>query len=291
MRNRNGGTWRRAAPLLALALACGLVPAEDETQGGTPAPPTVPSGPPQSLPPAGYALVFEDQFGGVALDRTRWAAANEPRRDAVSTPDAVTVSGGILTVTTYTSGGVHRTGFLTTQGLFQARYGYFEARIRFNDSPGSWCSFWLASPTIGTPLGDPGTAGVEIDVVEHRVTDDGGWTALADMVALNLNWDGYDENRKNDQRVVALPDGSRVQGAWHTYGVLWTPTGYTFYVDAKPLWSPAGPVSNRPQDLRLTCEVEDASWAGYVPPGGYGSRASSVTRMEVDWVRAWQAPP
>jgi hypothetical protein len=38
----------------------------------------------------------------------------------------------------------------------------------------------------------------------------------------------------------------------------------------------------------LTCEVADASWAGYVPAGGYGSRATSTTKMDVDWVRVWQ---
>jgi beta-glucanase (GH16 family) len=284
---------RRAAPLaaLALGLGCGLAPppSEENPPAAAPAPP--PSTPPQALPPAGYALAFEDQFDGNALDTTSWNALSEPRIDAVSTPDAVTVSGGVLDITTYTQGGVHRTGFLTTEGKFSLRYGYFEAKIRFNDSPGSWCAFWLTSPTVGTPLGDPGKAGVEIDVVEHRVTDQGGWDALADMVALNLNWDGYDENKKNEQRVLPLPGGARVQHEWHTYGVLWTAQGYTFYVDGVALWSTSSAISNIPEELRLTCEVDDGGWAGFVPKGGYGARAASTTRMEVDWVRAWRAPP
>jgi beta-glucanase (GH16 family) len=265
----------------------------EEPQEQQPAAPGVPEPEPtpSALPPAGYRLVFEEQFQGTSLDTSRWTALQEPRRDALSTPDAVTVSGGVLTTTTYTAAGVHHTGFLTTEDKFEARYGYFEARIRFNDSPGGWCAFWLAAPTIGTPLGDPGRAGVEIDVVEHRATDQGGWDELADMVALNINWDGYDEHKKNEQRVLALPDGSRVQGQWHTYGVLWTDAGYTFYVDGMALWTTAGAVSHIPQHVHLTCEVEDGSWAGFVPAGGYGSPATSSTRMEVDWVRAWQPAP
>jgi beta-glucanase (GH16 family) len=265
---------------IALALGCGLMPPEEEAAQDVPAS--------EALPPPGYALVWEDEFQGASL-AADWNALSEQRHDALSTPQAISVSGGVLTVTTYTGpDGVHRTGFLTTEGSFEARYGYFEARIRFVSAPGNWCAFWLAAATIGDPLGDPGTAGVEIDVVEHRVTDQDGWDALRDMVALNLNWDGYDENKKNVQRVVPLPDGAPVQGSWHVYGVLWTETGYTFYVDGRPLWTTAAALSHRPQDLRLTCEVDDGGWAGFVPPDGYGSRAASTARMEVDWVRAWQ---
>jgi beta-glucanase (GH16 family) len=271
---------RLTALALALALGCGLMPPEEESQNAPGH---------DALPPAGYVPVWADEFDGSALDTRSWAALSGARRDALNTPQAVSVRDGILTITTFTgTDGVHRTGFLTTQGRFEARYGYFEARIRFNDAPGAWCAFWLLSPTIGQPLGDPGQAGVEIDVVEHRVTDQGGFDALRDMVALNLNWDGYDDNKKNVQRVLALPDGSPVQGAWHRYGVLWTEAGYTFYVDGMPLWRTDTAVSHRSEFVQLTCEVDDATWAGYVPKGGYGSLATSQARMEVDWVRAWQ---
>jgi beta-glucanase (GH16 family) len=137
---------------LALALGCGLMPPEDDSQAA-PAPER------DTLPPPGYVAVWADEFDGSALDPRAWTALAEPRRDAISTPQAVAVRGGYLTITTFTgTDGVHRTGFVTTAGKFEARYGYCEARIRFNDAPGGWCSFWLLSPTIGEPLGDPGRA-------------------------------------------------------------------------------------------------------------------------------------
>jgi beta-glucanase (GH16 family) len=279
---------RLLALAATLAAGCGLMPPEEQPQE-----PDVPVPDPivQTLPPAGYALVLEEGFDGTALDGSLWNVMEEPRRDALATADAIAVGGGVLTLTTSTEDGVHHTGFLFTEGKFEARYGYFEARIRFSDAPGSWCAFWLLSPTVGNPRGDPGRAGVEIDVVEHRVTDQSGWDELADMVAMNINWDGYGELRRNVKKVAALPDGARVQGEWHTYAVLWTEEGYTFYVDGVALWSTTTAISHVAQDVRLTCEVDDASWAGYVPPGGYGSRASSTTRMEVDWVRIWQRTP
>jgi len=288
MTDRKGVHSRRMAKVaiaLSLSLGCGLMPPEEEQAQGAPGQPGEPSR--RTLPP-GFALVWADEFDGNALDASRWSAISERRRDAVSTPEAVQVRSGVLTITTFTRGGAHFTGFLSSEGKFQARYGYFEARIRFNDAPGSWCAFWLSAPTIGKPRGDPGTAGVEIDVVEHRVTDQGGWDELRDMVALNLNWDGYDAHRKNVQKVLPLPDGAPIQGEWHTYGVLWTETGYTFFVDDMSLWSTDAAVSHRAQDVYLTCEVDDASWAGFIPAAGYGSLATSAARMEVDWVRAWR---
>lgn len=287
-RKAGGPGTSLAMAALALAAGCGLMPPEGDVGAQQPD-----GTPPErrTLPPPEYVQIWADEFDGAGLSAGSWTPLAAQRRDALATPEAVRVANGLLTVTTYTGAdGVHRTGFISTEGKFAARYGFFEARIRFHTAPGSWCAFWLNSPTNGVPLGDPGRAGVEIDVVEHRVTDQGGWDELRDMVASALNWDGYDEHTKNLAVVNALPDGSRVQGEWHTYAVLWTESGYSFYVDGVPLWSPDGPVSHRPQEVFLTCEVEEASWAGEVPAGGYGSRASSTARMEVDWVRAWQRP-
>jgi beta-glucanase (GH16 family) len=269
-----------------VGLACGLQP----PQQGAPAAPQTPQANPTALPPAGYVLAWSDEFDGAALDARRWTAMTGARQDAVMTAANAQVRDGLLTLTSSTDAGVHHTAFLTTQGKYLTTYGYFEARIMFNDSPGEWCAFWINSPTNGKPLGDPGTAGTEIDVVEHRVTDQGGWTALRDMVALNLNWDGYGPDKKNDQRVLALPGGGAVQGAWRTYGVLWTRSSYTFYVDGNALWTSTDAISHAPESIQLTCEVDDGGWAGSVPPGGYGPRSSSTTRMLVDWVRVWQLP-
>jgi beta-glucanase (GH16 family) len=297
-------TTRSSAPLTrarvalvasALALfACGLQPPEDTVvPESTPPPETPPPVVPVEqgpVPPAGSQLVWADEFEGVAVDRSRWNIISGERRSALMTADAVTVRNGVLTVTTYTeANGEHRTGFLETDGTFYTTYGYFEARIRFNDSPGSWCAFWLDTPTDSRPPNDPARAGAEIDIVEHRVTDQGGWTELTDMIGMNVHWDRETATPKSTPHLAEAPPGvAPLQGQWHTYGVHWTSTGYTFYVDRIPIWTTQIGVSRRSQFIRLTCEVEDLSWAGNVPRGGYGSRTTSVTRMDVDYVRVWQ---
>lgn len=55
--------------------------------------------------------------------------------------DAISLSNGVLRITTYTentndSNITHYTSFLRTKNKFEARYGFFEARIRIDSTPG-----------------------------------------------------------------------------------------------------------------------------------------------------------
>jgi beta-glucanase (GH16 family) len=243
----------------------------------------------RSEPPQGYRLVWEDNFDGDRLDPSKWTPETSLRRGHPTTTDAITVKDGMLSIATYSEGGKHCTGFLTTKGKFETTYGYFEAKIRFRSSPGQWGAFWLHSPTIGRPIGDPAKAGTEIDIVEHRARDQRG-NDVSNLLAMNLHWDGY--KPKIHQHVgqsIPLPPGpASLQGHWHTYALLWTTQTYRFYLDGKEQWHTDKAVSRRSQFLLLTCEIEDRSWAGNIPDGGYGSREKSQTRMDVDWVRVWQ---
>ena len=277
---------RGAAPLLtALALAaCG---GALRTASGPAAPPEAAPAPP--LP--GYRMVWHDEFDGAALDTARWTAYAGPRRDARNSVDAVTVANGLLTITTYTEAGVHRTGFIDTARRFLATFGWFEARMRFESAPGEWGAFWLQSPTMGNPVGDVATAGTEIDVVEHRAVDTDG-RDIANTYAINLHWDGYGAAHQHAGGTGAPePGAAPLQGGWHTYAIHWTDQGYAFYLDGVRQWSSALGVSRRPEFIKVTCEVQHGSWAGAIPVRGYGTREGSSTRMQLDWVRVWQPDP
>jgi beta-glucanase (GH16 family) len=241
-------------------------------------------------PPAGYQLTWSDEFQGNELDLTKWQIGTAKRDDAQQTPDAVTVHNGRLRISTYSEDGINYTGFLKTKELFETTYGYFEAKIRFNDSPGEWCAFWMNSGSNGEPVGNAGAAGAEIDIMEHRATDDAG-RDVRNQAPTTLHWDGYGKFHKFATSTAVQPAGARpLQGDWHTYGLLWTPSGYTFFLDGSPKWNTAAGLSHRPEYLLLTCEVHDRRWAGRVPSGGYGPRAKSSTGMDVAWVKVWQKP-
>jgi len=291
---------RNAALAVAFALCgCGLLeppapPARlvGPVPGGSGLPkPDRPAGVAVPPPFPGYVLAWDDEFDGAALDERRWTIDVGPWRDAVNARDAVVVGNGTLELVTFSApGGSIHSGSIHTGRSFQTTYGYFEARVRFLDSAGEWCSFFLFDDSIGNPLGDPGTAGVEMDVFEHRDADNFGWD-FRDLVQVGINWDGFGPYWKRDNQVVAHPLGEPLSHEWHTYAALWTSGGTTFYIDDQPVWSTSKAVSHRPEEIYLTCEVRNGSWAGFIPAGGYGSLSSSTTRMQVDWVRVWQPSP
>jgi len=248
---------------------------------------------------------WSDEFDGASLDLARWSyRATGSRHDGILTPDAVSVGDGALTIKTYTEEGTHYSGMISTHehaaGGFEQAYGYFEARVKFNSTPGQWSAFWLQSPTIGSPLGDPATAGVEIDIAEARARCGTASAApapqtcspandISDRIQQALIWDGYGAERK---AAVKLSDPLTGLGndSWHTWALRWTPTDLTFYYDNVPTWSSTGPISRRAQYIILSSEV-GAFFAGAIPASGYGSRQTSTTSLQVDYVRVWNPAP
>lgn len=237
-------------------------------------------------PPPGYQLKWADEFDGTQLDLKKWEALSVRRRDAINTPDAVTVGDGKLTLTTYTEGGKHYTGMVWTRGLFEPSVGYYEARIQWQDAPGTWSVFWTISdlmllPHMGKHIGNVPESGNEIDFVEHRETDHDG-KPMAGKVNFTLHWDGYAEHRNGSGFLT--PDLGLDKG-FHIYGCEWSETGYRFFIDGKMLWETPGPVSKRPQFMILSTEVDHKLWSGAIPEGGYGDRVTSKVKMVVDYVR------
>src|SRR5262249_31658613 len=95
--------------------------------------------------PIGYTLTPPGELDGTARDTSPWDyGLSGPRRDAVNTPDAIHLDGdGHLVIDTWTAAdGTNYTGMIGTQGRFEQRYGYFEARIDFDGAPGMWSAFW-----------------------------------------------------------------------------------------------------------------------------------------------------
>jgi beta-glucanase (GH16 family) len=257
-----------------------------------------PAGAPAQPPPGIGALTWSDEFAGTALDPTHWTyRATGPRDDGLLLPTAVSVGGGLLTIKTYTDPvGNHHSGMVSSQAVgsttgFEQTYGYFEARVKFNNAPGQWSAFWLQTPTNGSPLGDPATAGVEMDIAEHRtrcVTPTqicGSSSDISDRIQEALIWDGYGADSKSAVQ-LSDPLPGLGNGSWHTWGLRWTPTDLTFYYDDIAIWSMTEPISRRSQFVILSSEVGQF-FAGAPPQAGYGSFQTTTTTMQVDYVRAW----
>lgn len=237
----------------------------------------------RAAPPAGYYLVWSDEFTGTSLDTTKWdywlAGA---RNDAVNVSSAVSVGGGNLTITTYTTNGTHCTGMIATDNKFRTKFGYWEASIDWNDAPGMWSAFWMQSPTMGADISDPVTSGSEIDVAEHRLMDSAS-NNIANQAQVNIHWNGYGASAQSQGSGNI---GSGLNTGFHTYGFKWTSGGYDFSIDGASKWTGgSSPVSRSTEWMILSSEVKDGSWAGGIPAGGYGNLLTSTTKMTVDYVR------
>ncbi len=148
----------------------------------------------KATPPPGYYLVWSDEFNSTVLDRTKWDYwLPGPRRNAVNVPNAISLDGSNLVITTYTSNKVHYTGFVATDETFRTRYGYWESRIRWGDTNGMWSAFWLQSPEMTSRGADPQLFGSEIDIAEHRFLDKDEKN-IANKIQVNIHWNGYGRN-------------------------------------------------------------------------------------------------
>ena len=217
------------------------------------------------------------------MNLRKWEVQEQARKGAINTAQALTLKGGVLRITTYTEGGKHYTGFLTSARRFEQVHGRFEARLRFSSRPGMWSAFWSMPMTYGRSK-DPAKAdvdGLELDIVEHLHQFGGTFDTT-------IHWGGYGPPHQRTRTQRNKPAAPANKG-WHTYAVEWDEAGYRFFYDGKLTWQAPRdvPVSNAPQHLIVSSEVVDGGWAGKVPGGSFGSKAESSAWMEVDWVRAW----
>ncbi len=127
---------------------------------------------------------------------------------------------------------------------FMHRYGYYEARVKFQKRPFWWSAFWIQSPNTGSTL-DPATSGVECDIIENFA--DGTLTSGG-------IYGGYGKDFRDDSARLHYPYTE--DGEYHRVGMEWSPEGYVYYLDGKETARSAGPVSHTDQYVLLTTEIK-----------------------------------
>ncbi|HPD13506.1 MAG TPA: glycoside hydrolase family 16 protein [Planctomycetota bacterium] len=231
--------------------------------------------PPDALPPAPegqtWKLVWHDEFEGDKVDESKWEVTDCPRRAGRWSPKAVALDGkGSLVIRTLKEGDTYLDGCVRTRGKFEHAFGYYVARIRLQRQQGHWSAFWMFGSGV-TTVGNEGMDGTEIDIMEKP------W--LDDRVQHTLHWDGYGKDHKSKGHVSRNPG---IMEGWHTYGLLWTPDEYVFYVDGQETWrTNAGGVCQVPLYLKLSDEVELKGWAGEL------AKAKLPDEFLTDYVRVY----
>lgn len=224
-------------------------------------------------------LVFEDNF--TSLNKNVWSlrgtAYTPGTMHSKASWEAVKISGGKLRLLAKpVSEGVFINGHIGTEGSVEVRKGsYVEASMRFHPYLGSHASLWLQTPlpySVGRP---------EIDVCEYFGIKNPERKTPANM----WNCVYYRDNDEDPLLTWRETTQDTLQTRWskiyHTYGLLWDNTGYTFYIDKKEVGHTNVGESDIPKYLVLSMITRDYEIANY--------RADMVDtyKLSVDWVRVW----
>lgn len=159
-------------------------------------------------------------------------------------------------------------GCVWTQRKFEHSFGYYVARVKFQQEEGHRSALWINGSGIGK-VGNGGRDSCEIDIMEKPWRDN--------RVQHTFHWDRYGKDHKSEGKVVRVPG---VMKGWHTFGLLWLPGKYIFHVDGKETWrSTGGGVCQVPQYMLLSGEI--GTWAGDI------RKAKLPDEFLVDYVRVY----
>ncbi len=257
------------------------------------------------LPEGDWKLVWNDEFDGNELDSSKWdyrmsmMGMNWPawtdkgvhldgKSNAVFTlmlgEDGKPVSSQLQTGYNFMDEPVQKTKFLRSdlqwrigklrEQKYTHSHGYFECRCRLQQKEGWWSAFWIQSPVIGASL-DPADTGVEIDIMESFKP--------GNVSGHNVFTGGYglDMQRKK----VGGLDGLDTS-VFHTFGLLWDETGYTFFVDGKEDGKITDFITARPEFILISTEVRGYRFEDRTPAKeAYDSIGDTFL---VDYVRVFE---
>ncbi len=247
---------------------------------------------------SGMALVFDEEFDGDQLNTAIWSShdGGGVRKGGYWTLDQTKVEDGNLVITTqYLQDGEFGPGWYTgaidTANSFAPTYGYFECRCILPKGEGLWSAFWLINPNAGK-VSDTAENGAEIDIMESPFWDLGGSESW--RITQNIHYSGYSLQTKYYNVGVMKLDNDPYEN-YNTYGLLWTPDEYIFYINGNEVArTNYGGVSKQPEYIILSCEVDGGEgtptfgWSGNIEKN---DKATFRAEFKVDYVKVYQNVP
>lgn len=218
---------------------------------GSPTPPPVSAPPaaPAPAPPPDPAVVWHDDFGGTALDATKWdyqlgnganvgnpGWGNNELQYYTNRAENVRVEGGNLIITarkeqvlgTAAGGNEGQTfnwtsGRIRTAGKFSRTYGKIEFRARLPVGKGLWPAVWmLPEDKVGNPYATWAANG-EIDIME-------GMGSKPTKIAQTLHYGGMWPRNIYTGHEATLANNGTVS-EWHTYTLEWRSNEIKWSID------------------------------------------------------------
>jgi len=236
-----------------------------------------------------WRLVWEDEFNGAAGQSplaanwdydigTDWG--NAQLEYDTDRPENVSLDGNgnlaIIALAESYEGRAYTSARIKTAGLFEQRYGRFEARMKLPWGQGIWPAFWLLGANINS-VGWPQCG--EIDIMEYRGQE-------PSRVYGSLHGPGYSGLESITQKFDLVND--RFDTGFHLFAVEWTANHIKWYVDGT-LYQTVTPddvegtwVFDHPFYIILNLAVG----GNYV--GWPNEKTSFPQTMLIDWVRVYE---
>lgn len=225
--------WYRAAPLLVavlcwvlLALSARPVPGESQ--------------------PAGWKLVWSDEFGGKEIDRTKWdndfgdgffnydanmwikGWGNDELQYYTRDSENSFVKDGVLHIRALKES-LHGCGYTSARlktkkrdgsSLFSQKYGRYEFRAKLPVGKGVWPAIWMLP--LDDKYGSWASSG-EIDILEARGQE-------PNKVLGTLHFGGRWPVNTEASKALVLPNNGTIAD-FHVYALEWEPSEIRWYVD------------------------------------------------------------
>lgn len=251
---------------------------KDQNTGGVPA-------------PAGYTLVWSDEFDGTAIDNQNWyfetgdgtdyglppGWGNNEKQIYTSSPDNayLTMDDGheVLAITALKNGPDDFTSAkLTTEGKHSMLYGRLDIRAKVPSGNGLWPALWMLGEN--RPIIDwPGCG--EIDIMEVLGKEPENMYTTIHYVAA--------ENKKGELQKMHQLGGPNFSDDYHIYSVVWTPTQIQFLLDEVPVYAEAI-TSDMKEFQRPMYAILNLAVGGYWP-GDPDETTVFPAHLFIDYVR------
>jgi beta-glucanase (GH16 family) len=283
--------WLLLSPLTLTAQGTAAPPAAVASRAAAAAASTT-----AAAAPAGWTLIWRDEFNGRSLDTTKWNVLRreQSKHDELQyyLPDEVYVERGVLRIRSrernygtmkYTS------GRLDTRSKFAPTYGRFEIRAKLPVGKGLWPAHWLYPQNRNWAM----EALMQREVAEGRerlIPEERPWYSEIDI----MEYLGHEPTVLYGTLHYTTFKGEKksTSGTWrgdvdysadfHLYALEWEPDSLRWYIDGHLIHATATGVPQAPHYLILNTAV-GGGW-----PGNPDATTVFPQYHDVDYVRVYR---
>jgi beta-glucanase (GH16 family) len=231
--------------------------------------------------PAGYKLVWHDEFDGPSIDQTKWnfeingnGGGNNELEYYTARPQNAFIDSGKLVIQALQenyAGKSYTSARMNTSGVGDWTYGRFEIRAKLPYGKGLWPAIWML-PTDWVYGGWPASG--EIDIMEELGQE-------TNKVYGTIHYGSSPATHQQSGGSFVLPQDT-FAGGYHVFAIEWDTTGFRWYVDGTQYFTtPHGSPFDKRFHMMLNVAV-GGNW-----PGSPDAYTTFPQRMYVDYVRVF----